>query len=172
MSKNKYDEFYSKFSVSELFEKLRGFIIEPNAMEKDWFDALIIHLEHRHLSIEDERILRSILPAEYTDLKEDEGRQEKLIASTSSKERESGRYTALETVAGLMSPIGIIVIVIGVCVFFAWVSEKQTLFGSIALVVSFIIALPLFAFSNLIYVFIDIEYNTRKTTETLNENKK
>jgi len=68
MSRTKYDEFYSKISVSELFEKLRGAVKEPTSMEKDWYDALIIHLKKRYLSKEDERILESILPAGYTPL--------------------------------------------------------------------------------------------------------
>jgi hypothetical protein len=49
-------------------------------------------------------------------------------------------------------------------------SQGQLFMGFIGLVTGVIISLPLLAFSNLIYVFIDIEHNTRKTREAINKN--
>ena len=78
MSKNKFEDFYSKKSVSELLEKLRGARISPDTIDKEWYDALIIHLENRQLSEEEKKILERIRTAEPGSLKIDEEKEQAL----------------------------------------------------------------------------------------------
>jgi hypothetical protein len=83
-----------------------------------------------------------------------------------------GRYAALKTIVGLISILGYIVIIIGIGALIFMVTKDNALMGFVALVVGVIIALPLLAFSNLIYVFIDIESNTRKTRDAMKKTAK
>ena len=68
--------------------------------------------------------------------------------------------------------MGYIVIVVGIGGLIFLATNGSALLGFVAVVGSVVIALPLLAFSNLIFVFIDIEYNTRKTREALKKNLK
>jgi predicted RND superfamily exporter protein len=95
-----------------------------------------------------------------------------LISGSNDKEREPGKYTALKTLVGMLSILGYVVIFVGIVLLVFLSFNGQNLFGLIALVVSVVIALPLLAFTNLIHVIIDIEYNTRKTKEALKKNIK
>jgi len=95
-----------------------------------------------------------------------------LISGSKDKEREPGKYPALKTLVGMLSILGYVVIFVGIVSLIILSFNGQNLFGLIALIISIVIALPLLAFTNLIYVFIDIEYNTRKTRETLRKNTK
>ena len=94
------------------------------------------------------------------------------INNLQSDNDDSGKYSALKIVIGLISFLAYTILVIGVLAFFFLLSKEQPLMGLAALIGSIIIALPLLAFSNLIYVFIDIEYNTRKTREELKKSTK
>ena len=92
--------------------------------------------------------------------------------SSAINDSEPARYAALKTVVGLLSGLGYIVIIVGIILLIFLASDKQVLMGFIAVVVSVIIALPLPAYSNLIYVFIDTERNTRKTLEAITKTNK
>lgn len=92
--------------------------------------------------------------------------------SSAINDSEPARYAALKTVVGLLSGLGYIVIIVGIILLIFLASDKQVLMGFIAVVVSVIIALPLLAYSNLIYVFIDTERNTRKTLEAITKTNK
>jgi len=174
MGSNKFDDFYSKKSVSVLLEQLRDARITPVMMDKEWYDALITHLNNRGLSMDEKTTLQRILSSDIDSLKSDRGvkqsnptEQELLNATSTSNDREPNRYTALKTIVGLIAALGYIVIVIGVILLIFLATQKAALLGFVALVVAVVISLPLIAFSNLIYVFIDIEYNTRKTREAI-----
>jgi len=92
--------------------------------------------------------------------------------SSAINDSEPARYAALKTVVGLLSGLGYIVIIVGIILLIFLASDKQVLMGFIAVVVSVIIALPLLVYSNLIYVFIDPERNTRKTLEEITKTNK
>jgi len=74
---------------------------------------------------------------------------------------ESDKYTALNVYMKYFSVLGYIVIIAGIGSLIFFISERQTIIGVISIIASFIIAIPLLAFSNLLQVFIDIEHNTR-----------
>lgn len=175
---SKFDDFYSKKTVSELLEKLRAGRIIPAMIDKEWYDALIIHLKERQLSESEKKMRDHILSADLEALKADKEIEQTLLTSnneaasfSSGGSSEAGRYTALKTVVGLISILGYIVIAVGLIALIFLASNGQVLFGFLALVISVLIALPLLAYSNLIYVFIDIEYNTRRTSEAIKEMK-
>jgi hypothetical protein len=171
---SKFDDFYAKKSVTELLEKLKAASITPATMDKEWYDALINHLNERQISESEKIIMEHILSADINSSKtfnemEQTIRKEKDNATFTSSDisSEAGRHTALKTVVGLISTLGYIVIVFGIIALFYLASNSQTASGVLALVISVVIALPLLAYSYLIHVFIDIEYNTRKTREEI-----
>ena len=169
---SKFDDFYSKKSVPELLEKLRTAKAAPGTIEKDWYDGLILHLNERQLSDEEKKIKEKILSSDPDALKADTEIKQLLIVEQAKAEvTQSGigggaeRYSALKSIVGLISMLGYFVIIVGFGLLIFLTSHDQPLMGFVALVVSVVIALPLLAFSNLIHVFIDIEYNTRKIRE-------
>lgn len=171
---SKFDDFYSKKSVAELLEKLRATRLTPVTMDKEWYDALIIHLNERQLSESEKKMMEQILSADLDSLKTDKEMEQTLRAEkdnsasiSSGNSSEAGRYTALKTVVGFLSVLGYIVILVGIIALIYLASNGQAPVGFVALVISVVIALPLLAYSNLIYVFIHIEYNTRKTREEI-----
>lgn len=172
---SKFDDFYLKKSVKELLEKLRLAKITPGTMDKAWYEALIIHLQERELTMDEKNVLDRILSSDSDSLRTDKEVNQLLepdlikresVSSFSSSE--GGRYTALKTLNGLIILLCYLIVFVGIGGFlFFMFSQNQGLHGLVALVISIIIALLLFAYSNLIQVFIDIEYNTRKTSESL-----
>lgn len=89
------------------------------------------------------------------------------LSTENGKDKEPRRYSALKSIIGLISFLGYIVMIFGIIIFMYLASNQQVLMGLIGFVISIVIALPLLAFSNFVYVFIDIEYNTRKTLEII-----
>ena len=79
------------------------------------------------------------------------------------------KYPALRTVATIFSILGWLVIGAGGLCLYYFISSGETLYGVLAVIGGLILSLPFFAYSNLIYVLIDIEYNTRKTAQALNK---
>lgn len=61
---NKFDEFYSKKSVPELLEKLRVAKMTPAALDKEWHEGLIAHLQIRELSEDEKSSLQYILSSD------------------------------------------------------------------------------------------------------------
>jgi len=74
----------------------------------------------------------------------------------------SQKYPALRIVSTFLSIIGWLLIVAGAVFFFTLQSSGEAVFSFLAIIAGLILSLPLFALSNLIYVVIDIEYNTRR----------
>ena len=171
---SKFDDFYSKKTVVDLLEKLITSRVSPETIDQEWYDALILHLKERHLSNEEIIMMEKILSADPVSLKRDKEmaqslREEQVKKGTTSLNiNEDGeKYAALKTLIGLISILGYIVIVVGIGSLIFLASNDQVFIGVIAFVISIVISLPLFAISNLIYVFIDIERNTRKTMEAI-----
>lgn len=77
------------------------------------------------------------------------------------KDKEPNKYETLKIFCGLISFLGYVVMFIGLCLFIFFMGRDEYLLGVIWLIGCPVIAIPLLAFTNLIHVFIDIEYNTR-----------
>lgn len=171
---SKFDDFYSKKPISELLEKLRVAKITPATMEREWYDGLIAHLKRREKTTDEENLFNHILSQDGETLKtnmevEQELERNQRLTETKSTigELSSGRYPALNVFIGLISFLGYVVILVGLALLIFWLTKNEWLLGIIAFVSSVVIAIPLLAYSNLIQVFIDIEYNTRQTKEVI-----
>jgi hypothetical protein len=155
MATNKYTEIMANNSTEELIKLFIG-VNGKNSLVPESLEALKAELDKRELTEEQTRRLNS-------------NNQQSVDSEIKQNEKEAGRYTALKTVVGLISILGYIVIAVGLIALIFLSSNEQAPFGFLALVISVVIALPLLAYSNLIYVFIDIEHNTRKTREAIKE---
>ncbi len=153
MEKNQYTEIMAKKKTEELIELYNKGTKGKNYLAPESFEAVKAELSKRELT-EEQKQSMDLTPTE----------------TATSNDSEPGRYTALKTVVGLISILGYIVIIIGAIALIYLMSQHQLLIGFVGFVVSIVIALPLLAYSNLIYVFIDIEHNTRKTREAINSN--
>jgi hypothetical protein len=149
-------------------------------IDPDYLGAIIDELNSRELSEAEAKEFDNILKFATNDSIDDSVtkpenskkatlKAKKTDITVKGNDREPGRYTALKLAQQLISILGYIVIIFGIItsIFLISESEEQVLFGIAVFVVSVIIALPLLAYSNLISVFIDIEYNTRKTKEAI-----
>jgi len=83
------------------------------------------------------------------------------LKQLTTEDIEPNRYKVLKICIGYFSLLGYIVIFAGIVSLIFFNSDGKTLIGIMSIITSFVIALPLLAFSNLIQVFIDIELNTR-----------
>ena len=86
--------------------------------------------------------------------------------NNNEKNNNSYRYPALRTIAGVYMVftwiIGIITILTTLKFFF---KDGNVIFGFVSLIAGGLLALGLGALSEVIKVFLDIEYNTRKMSE-------
>lgn len=83
-----------------------------------------------------------------------------------------GKYPALKTIATGFTILGYLVLVIGLVALFFFVNNSNMIYGVVSAIGSIILSLPLFAFSNLIYLFIDIEQNTWELKEQAGGNRR
>jgi hypothetical protein len=84
-----------------------------------------------------------------------------------SEEAEHKKYSALKSVASGLSIFAYISILIAIITSLNFIQNEQVLFAIIVFFSGLTYALILLAISNLIHVFIDIEFNTRKTREVI-----
>ncbi|MCK9220890.1 MAG: hypothetical protein M0P47_12700 [Bacteroidales bacterium] len=76
------------------------------------------------------------------------------------------RYHALRTIAVVYMVLAWIIGIVAIITTFYFLSEnKMQIFALVSIIVGGIVALGLAAISESIKVFLDIEYNTRKTSE-------
>jgi hypothetical protein len=61
MEINKFNKVYSKKSVSDLLEQLLNHRITGSTLEKEWYEALKIHLTQREIKQEERRLFEKIL---------------------------------------------------------------------------------------------------------------
>jgi hypothetical protein len=176
MNKKEFIQLLKEKTVVALLDLLNLGQSGKQKIDPDFLGAIIDELNSRELSEaeakEFENILNfavdySVYETEPEKVKGKFSKDEITEITVKDDNREPGRYTALKSVVGLISLLGYIVIIFGIIALIYLASNGQVPFGIAALVVSVIIALPLLAYSNLIYVFIDIEYNTRKTKEAI-----
>ena len=72
---NKFDKFYSKKKLDELIQDILQHRIEGDRISKEWYDALLIHLQTRELTDLQRKKLDYILKTEPDILKENLSQQ-------------------------------------------------------------------------------------------------
>ena len=77
------------------------------------------------------------------------------------------RYPALRTIAGVYMVLAWIIGIATIITTIYMLVDDELVIGLVSLLVGGLLALGLAALSELIKVFLDIEYNTRKTSEKL-----
>jgi len=171
MKKKDFVAFLNGKTVAELLKMLELGLTGKQKNDPDFLDEIIDEINSRELTDaeakEFENVINPFAEENFTQPEKTANMTSKeeitQLTTDKYKERELGKYTALKTTAGLISLLGYIVITIGVALSIYFSLQRE---GLISIIISFIssvvIALPLLAFSNLIHVFIDIEYNTRK----------
>jgi hypothetical protein len=167
---NKFDDFYSKKPVSELIEKLLDHKVHSQSMDPTWYDALIIHLSKRDMSNEQRTLMDHILNSDAATLRKENARYENTPDSVSSSSKveyaTSSKYPALQMLSGVIAIIAWIIAVLTVVIVLALLSnlrgEGSWIFPVGTLALGAICCVALFAFSEVIKVFVDIEENTRQ----------
>jgi hypothetical protein len=187
MKRNEFIDSLKKKTVRALLDLLRQGQSGKLKIDPDYLENVIEEINNRQLSEKETTEFENLLEFSFEDSSEMEDKKPKKgnvfkespsefsndeIDNLTSGSGSFGRYSALKTIVGLISLLGYIVIVIGIGGLIFLAMNGSALLGFVAVVASVVIALPLLAFSNLIYVFIDIEYNTRKTREALKKNSK
>jgi hypothetical protein len=175
MNKSEFVQSLKVKSVNALFELLKFGNTGSSQIAQDYVLEIISELKSRELSKAESIIFENLVEKthiekthiEKTPVSVVSDFQEKLIEKTS----EYSRYTALKTISGLLSILGYILIVVGFVSMFYFFNNNKTFIGIAAIISSIIISLPMIVFSGLVTVFIDIEQNTRKTNEALNNSK-
>lgn len=161
-------------TVKVLIERLR-LAKSVSDVNPQYLSDIIEELNSRELSEEEAVDFKNVMNLSFDGKLTEKSDSKNEVSENAIKKikRESNiepsRYTVLKTIIGLLSILGYIVISIGIIALISSVTGDRAIMGFAYLVISIIIALPLIAFSNLINVFIDIEYNTRKTKEAIKE---
>jgi hypothetical protein len=65
MENNKFNKFYSRKPVTELIEQLRAHRNNINLLDKEWFEALKLHLSERDISTEERQTVSHILSEDF-----------------------------------------------------------------------------------------------------------
>jgi len=173
MNKKQFIDSLRGKTVNALLELLRLGQTGESNIDPDFLSCIIDELNSRELSKSESKNFEDLMNFSFNDNVTDktdsknEFSEEEIESIKKETDIEPSRYTALKTIIGLISILGYIVIVIGIIAMIFLATKEQVLIGFVSFVISVIIALPLLAFSNLIYVFIDTEYNTRKTKDAI-----
>ena len=61
MEDNKFNKFYYKKSISELIKVLQSHRITGSTLDKEWYEALKIHLSERELDESSRMVVEKIL---------------------------------------------------------------------------------------------------------------
>ena len=173
MNKKQFIDSFKGKTVKALLELLRLGQTGESNIDPDLLSCIIDELNSRELSKAEANDFEDLMnfsfnsnQTEKADTK-NEFSEAEIESIKKETDIEPNRYTALKTIIGLIYILGYIVLVFGIIAMIFLFAKEQILIGFVSLVVSIIIALPLLAFSNLIYVFIDIEYNTRKSKDAI-----
>lgn len=70
MENNKFNKFYSKKPLTELIEKLRDHRIHGDRMDKEWFEALKVHLSEREISSDERQTVNYLLSDDFDPINE------------------------------------------------------------------------------------------------------
>ena len=175
------DDFKSAIkekNARTLLDLLRDGQTGKKKVDPDFLGAIIDELYSRNLSPEETKELENILTSATNEVHEEnqkkvkgEFTQDEVSNVTGSDKSELVKYPALKAVVGLFYILCLIVGLVGLIGLVFLSANGQVAMGIVALLSSAVIVVPLLAFSNLIYVFLDIEVNTRKTREALEKKK-
>ena len=102
---NKFDKFYSKKNLDELMQDILQHRVEGDRINKEWYDALLIHLQTRELTALQRKELDYILNTEPDILKENLSQQ--VSKTTSVKARKDTAIDTLKSVAVIALILGI-----------------------------------------------------------------
>jgi len=144
--KEKIDPDVLDAIIEELYSR------ELTEKEKHEFDYLILCI--------DESVIQS-----GKGKKEFSKAEKEQLITNKSEDKELNKYKSLKRCTGLFSFLGYTLFIIGIILLIALFIQEQYGMGIIGFISSFVIALLLLAFSDLIHVFIDIEYNTRNLSK-------
>jgi hypothetical protein len=168
---NKFDNFYSKKPVSELIHKLLDHKVHGLSMDPTWYDALIIHLSKRDMTDDQRKEIDHILTSDAATLKRGSVQYESAPESMMSAKVghvTSGKYPALQMLSGIIATVAWIIagltVVIVLALFNNLHGEGSWIFPIGTFAIGAIFSIALFAYSEVIKVFIDIEENTRRTS--------
>ena len=148
--REKFKEWLKTKNVEALFDLLENAQTGKTNSDPDKINCIIEELHSRELSEIEIKIFERLMNH-----------------FTNDNSNESGRYSFLKTIIGLISVLGYLVIIIGIGFLIIAHNTNETMIGILGLIISIVISLPLLAFANLIHVLIDIEYNTRKTRDII-----
>jgi len=104
MENNKFNKFYSKKPPGELIEKLRLNKINENILDKEWFEALKLHLSERNLTDDENKLIDYYLTTDSEtlinegkmkkELKENEKIKQQLPSTIKNKKNNSAKIIA------------------------------------------------------------------------------
>lgn len=173
MNKKLFIDSLREKTVKALLDLLRLVQTGKLNIDSDFLSCIIDELNSRELSKTEARDFEDLMNLSFDDdPTEKEFSKEEIESINKETNNQPSRYVALKIIVGLISIIGYIVIVIGIIAMILLAKDEQVLIGFGSFVVCIIIALLLLAFSNLIHVFIGIEYNTRKIKDAINKSIK
>jgi len=164
MNENKFDKFYSKKTIPELIEKILRYKITGTSMDKEWFDALILHFPKRDMTTEQKDLIEHILITDSKTLNS-ESLSEQINQSNNNPSITTvdiEKYPALRTLSIVYK---ISAWIIGICCFLAaiiFLFQKELLSCLECLLVGLLSTITIIAISELLILFIDLEYNTRQ----------
>jgi len=164
MNKKEFTESLKGKTVEALLKVLKLWQTEKQKIDPEFLNQIIEELYSRELTEKEAQEFENIIKIcadEPVKVNKEFSEEEIKQLMTDTEDKEPNKYKALKTYIGLISLLGYIVIFVGFCMFVSSVADNF-LIGIISIVLAIVIALPLLAFSNLIQVFIDIEYNTRE----------
>jgi len=163
MKNEQFKDWLKKRNVRALLDLLEAGQSVKSGIDTDKMNYIIEELYSRELSEQETKVFENLMNPSF----DDNYNESEIKRTQKSIATEPGRYSALKTITGLISALGFIIITTGIVFLVVALNTKENMMGIIAFFISVVIALPLLAFANLIHVFIDIEYNTRKTRDIL-----
>lgn len=178
MKKSEFIQSLKEKSTSALFDLLKIGQSGEQKIDPDFLTAIIDELYSRELSETESKEFENILNLNVDKDFNNPSEKKYYFSDYEKKEifkndENSGqiKYISLKTLSKIIEYFCNIIIVCGIIASIYFISiDEEFLLGLAILLTVFILTLPLLAISNLIHVFIDIEYNTRKISEGINKN--
>lgn len=164
MSQRKYDTFYQGKSTNELFEAIKLHRKNVMPLNKEWYEGLVVHLRSRNLSLKETETLDKLLNADVDSPDEIVIPASPMDIGSNGFEIPANQYPALITISGIYTVLSWI-IGLGVLIAALLTGSKMDsiTLPVLIIVIGAFVVLGLLAMAEVIRLFIDIEFNTRKT---------
>ena len=175
MNNEQFIESLKSKTIKALLGLLRNGQNDESKIDPEYLSYIIDELNSRKLSEKEIKVFENLIGISFDNIPVEKADSDSKISDKEIKEIqkdtkiEQSKYSALKIMVGLISIPGYIVIVTGIVLLVLSLTNEQTTTGILSLLISIVIALLLLSFANLIHVFIDIEYNTRKTRYILDK---